>query len=49
MMTEPERTKYIAIEKAMCNLRMAGYTISNPVYCALIKERASLESTKKYK
>tara|TARA_R110000751_G_scaffold16940_2_gene52967 strand:- start:468 stop:707 length:240 start_codon:yes stop_codon:yes gene_type:complete len=47
-MNEKQKVQYKAIEKAMYDLRMAGYTINDPVYCALIKERASLEYPKKF-
>ena len=45
-MNKLEATKYCALEKAMYDLRMAGYSINDSVYCALIKERAQLECPK---
>ena len=45
-MSAIERKKYRALEKAMYDLRMSGYTINDSAYCALVKERAQLENNR---
>ena len=45
-MSAIERKKYRALEKAMYDLRVSGYTINDSAYCALVKERAQLENNR---